>query len=142
VCNSCADRRPTPVIAFAASGARASIDREKLHMALVHAIRNAQDATDADGRIEIRLAAQDGMASIEVTDTGVGMDAEFVRNQLFRPFESTKGAKGMGIGAYQIRETLRAAGGDVLVESVLGKGTTLRLQLPLAEAVPHGVAVA
>jgi putative PEP-CTERM system histidine kinase len=141
VCSACADRRPEPVIASAVSAARVSIDRDKLHMALVHAIRNAQDATEANGRIEIRLSTRDGMAWIEVADTGVGMDAEFVRRQLFKPFESTKGAKGMGIGAYQIRETLRAAGGDVLVDSVPGKGTTLRLSLPLADAAP-GTAVA
>jgi putative PEP-CTERM system histidine kinase len=142
VCNACADRHPVPVIASDAAVARASIDRDKLHMALVHAIRNAQDATDANGRIELRLKAVDGKAWIEVADTGVGMDAEFVRSQLFRPFESTKGAKGMGIGAYQIRETLRAAGGDVIVESEPGRGTTLRLYLPLAEAAPSGLAVA
>ena len=61
------------------------------------------------------------------------MDPEFVRGRLFRPFDSTKGVEGTGIGAYQIRETLRAAGGDVEVRSAKGEGTTLTLVLPVAE---------
>jgi signal transduction histidine kinase len=102
-------------------------------MALAHAIRNAQDATPADGRIDVRLTAEGGQALIEVADTGMGMAPEFVRDRLFRPFDSTKGAKGMGIGAYQIRETLRVAGGDVDVSSEIGKGTIVRMRLPLAQ---------
>jgi signal transduction histidine kinase len=95
-------------------------------------VRNAQDATPSAGRIEVRLGADGGMARIEVEDTGCGMDPDFIRSELFKPFRSTKGAKGMGIGAYQIRETLRAAGGDVEVLSEVGKGTTVRMSLPLA----------
>jgi signal transduction histidine kinase len=110
------------------------MDRDKLGMAVTHAIRNAQDATPPDGRLDVRLAAGDGRACIEVEDNGGGMDAEFVRHHLFKPFDSTKGAKGMGIGAYQIRETLRAAGGDVEVESEPGTGTLLRMSVPLAAA--------
>jgi putative PEP-CTERM system histidine kinase len=138
VCNACADREPVPELAAAVSDVRVNMDRDKLHMALVHAIRNAQDATQPDGRIVLRLATNGGTVSIEVADTGVGMDGEFIRDHLFKPFDSTKGARGMGIGAYQIRETLRAAGGDVSVVSERGVGTTIRMTLPLAE--PHGVA--
>jgi signal transduction histidine kinase len=67
---------------------------------------------------------------IEITDDGCGMDPDFVRERLFRPFDSTKGAEGMGIGAYQIREIVRACGGDVSVRSEVGKGTTMELRLP------------
>jgi putative PEP-CTERM system histidine kinase len=134
VCNECADREPVPELTSAANDVRVSVDREKLNMALVHAIRNAQDATAPSGRIELRLAANAGEALIEVADTGTGMDAEFIRDHLFKPFDSTKGVRGMGIGAYQIRETLRAAGGDIDVTSEIGKGTTVRMRLPLAQA--------
>ena len=61
------------------------------------------------------------------------MDPEFIRDHLFKPFDSTKGVKGMGIGAYQIRETIRSAGGDVEVSSEPGNGTILRMKLPVAK---------
>ena len=58
------------------------------------------------------------------------MDDEFIRTRLFQPFDSTKGA-GMGIGAYECRETLRALGGSIEVDSAPGRGTRFRLTLPL-----------
>ncbi len=61
------------------------------------------------------------------------MDAEFVRQRLFRPFDSTKGSKGMGIGAYQTREYARWLGGDVEVQSTPGKGTDFCIRLPLCQ---------
>jgi signal transduction histidine kinase len=67
---------------------------------------------------------------VEIVDTGSGMDDEFIRTRLFQPFDSTKGA-GMGIGAYECRETLRALGGNIEVESAPGRGTRFRLSLPL-----------
>jgi signal transduction histidine kinase len=69
---------------------------------------------------------------IEVRDTGRGMDADFLRQRLFRPFDTTKGTQGMGIGAFQTREFVRMAGGDVQVESEVGKGTRFVISLPLA----------
>jgi signal transduction histidine kinase len=71
-------------------------------------------------------------AHLLVEDTGVGMDADFIRNRLFRPFDSTKGAKGMGIGAYQVREYIRLLGGDVEVQSNPGQGTRFTVSLPLS----------
>ncbi len=133
VCAACSDREPKPILAIAPQDVRVAMDRHRLAMALTHAIRNAQDATPADGRIELRLSREAGKVRIDVQDTGSGMDPDFVRNRLFKPFHSTKGAKGMGIGAYQIRETLRSAGGDVEVYSDVGMGTTLRMSLPASE---------
>jgi signal transduction histidine kinase len=132
VCNACADRRPEPRLRCAGAAVRVAIDRDKLAMAVTHAVRNAQDATPPDGRIDVRLGVEAQRGRIEVEDNGSGMAPDFVRDHLFKPFDSTKGAKGMGIGAYQIRETLRAAGGDVEVQSEPGNGTLLRMSLPLA----------
>jgi signal transduction histidine kinase len=67
------------------------------------------------------------------------MSAQFVRERLFRPFDSTKGAKGMGIGAYQIREYAKELGGDVEVITETGKGTTLCIILPQSAAVPEEI---
>jgi putative PEP-CTERM system histidine kinase len=131
VCSNCADREPPPRLVEIDDELVVAINRERLAMALTHAIRNAQDATDADGRIELRLKSEGTMAVIEVNDTGVGMEAEFIHERLFKPFDSTKGAQGMGIGAYQLRETLRAVDGEVEVSSTPGRGTTLRMRLPV-----------
>lgn len=130
VCKDCADREPAPACS-AQSGLQVSMDREKLAMALTHAIRNAQDATPAGGWVRVATLERDGRAAIEIRDTGSGMDEGFIRDQLFRPFASTKGARGMGIGAYQMRETLRGAGGSIEVESAVGQGTSVRFLLPI-----------
>ena len=61
------------------------------------------------------------------------MDSAFIRSRLFKPFDSTKGADGMGIGAYQIREAMRASGGDLRVTSQPGQGTQVSLLLPLLQ---------
>jgi putative PEP-CTERM system histidine kinase len=127
------DRQPVPRLAAGDADARVQIDADRFFMAVCHAIRNAQDATPGDGHIEITARLGNGTCSISITDDGEGMDPDFVRNRLFRPFDSTKGVEGMGIGAYQIRETLRAAGGDVEVQSARGEGTTLTLIIPVAD---------
>ena len=58
------------------------------------------------------------------------MTQEFVRERLFRPFDSTKGSEGMGIGAYQAREFVRNLGGKVEIASEPGNGTSFTLILP------------
>ena len=58
------------------------------------------------------------------------MTPEFVRDRLFRPFDSTKGSQGMGIGAYQAREYVRSLGGELMVESEPSQGTTVSVKLP------------
>ena len=95
-----------------------------------HVVRNAQDATPETGRVTVRLQKINGHAVVEVEDTGCGMDDAFIRARLFRPFETTKGISGMGIGAYEAREFVRSLGGDIEVESKPGKGTIFRIQLP------------
>jgi len=72
------------------------------------------------------------VGSLTVTDTGTGMAREFIDQRLFKPFDSTKGSKGMGIGAYQVREYVRSLGGRVDVASEIGKGTRFTLRIPLA----------
>jgi signal transduction histidine kinase len=99
-----------------------------------HVVRNGQDAVPSDGVVTVRVARDGDEAVIEVADDGAGMDEHFVRERLFKPFDTTKGNKGMGIGAYQTREFVRAAGGDVHVHSRLGEGTRFVIRLPLAEA--------
>jgi len=106
-------------------------NHDRLASVISHIIQNAQDATPVSGSIFIKLHKHINHAIIEIKDTGHGMDEDFIRTRLFRPFETTKGKSGMGIGVFEAREFLQRLGGDIEVESELGKGTLFRLHLPL-----------
>ncbi len=94
-------------------------------------IRNAQQATPEGGEVVINLDAINGDAVVDIVDTGSGMDPDFIEKKLFKPFETTKGAQGMGIGVYEAREYIRSLGGRIVVESKPGSGTKFRCYLPL-----------
>ena len=104
---------------------------ERLTSVIEHLIRNAQDATDDEGNIEISVFSNTKVLTIEICDTGFGMTAEFIRDRLFRPFDSTKGTQSMGIGAYQAREYIRQLAGQLDVNSTPGSGTSFKITLPL-----------
>jgi signal transduction histidine kinase len=94
-------------------------------------VQNAFDASGADPRVRIRVYREGQEGVVEVVDNGAGMTAEFVRERLFRPFQSTK-PMGMGIGAYESMQYVSALGGRITVDSKLAHGTTVRVCLPLA----------
>jgi signal transduction histidine kinase len=73
------------------------------------------------------------MVNVSIKDTGEGMSSEFVREHLFRPFDSTKGSESMGIGAYQARDYVRTLGGQITVSSEVGFGTEFSVTLPPSE---------
>jgi putative PEP-CTERM system histidine kinase len=129
----CQQLTPKPALRIEDTGLRVLSDRDHLVMILSHLIKNAQEATAEDGYVDVRLRRSGDSALIEVEDNGSGMDPDFVRNRLFKPFESTKMGKGMGIGAYQARQFVRDLGGEVQVMSAPGAGTTFSLTLPLAQ---------
>ncbi len=126
-----ARQRPAPRFTAAPEPTWVLADRERLARVLGHLIQNAIEATPEQGEVEVSLAAEDGHAVIMVRDTGCGMDPAFVREQLFKPFASSK-PSGMGIGAYECREYVRELKGDILVESTPGQGSTFRVTLPRA----------
>lgn len=131
--------KPVPKLDCQATGVHIHADADRFGAVVGHVIRNAQDATPEDGMVIVRLFRQNDQAVVEVQDTGEGMDAAFIRERLFRPFDSTKGRSGMGIGAYETREFIRALGGEVEVLSRPGEGTTFRMRIPLGEAGGNGV---
>jgi putative PEP-CTERM system histidine kinase len=106
-------------------------DREGLEQALVHLVHNAIEASPEGMPVFLDVTAEDVHAVIEVIDSGAGMDPEFIRTRLFKPFHSSK-PSGFGIGAFEARELVRAMGGRLDVESREGLGTRFRLRLPLA----------
>jgi putative PEP-CTERM system histidine kinase len=127
-------REPVPTLDCPETGIFVAADPERLAVAIEHVVRNGQDAAPADGAVSIRLVQDGAQAVIQVADTGSGMTPEFIRERLFRPFDSTKGSKGMGIGAYQVRDYVRSLRGDVAVASSPGAGTVFSITLPVAAA--------
>ncbi len=133
-------REPRPALASGDGSLPVQADRERLANVVEHLIRNAQDAARGGGRVEVAVEHGEGRATVLVQDDGPGMSPEFVRERLFRPFDSTKGSKGMGIGAYQAREYVRSLGGWLEVDSQPGRGTRMRIVVPLAaDPVTSGV---
>ncbi|MFQ5644993.1 MAG: XrtA/PEP-CTERM system histidine kinase PrsK [Thiogranum sp.] len=130
---------PQPGMDCQATGLHVLGDRERLAAVIGHVIRNAQDATPDDGIVIVRLFKQNDQAVIEVQDNGEGMDEAFMRDGLFRPFTTTKGKSGMGIGAYETRDFIRGLGGEVEVISRVAEGTTFRMSIPISEETKTGV---
>lgn len=104
-------------------------DRECLEQALVHLIQNAIDASLAQAPVQIEVRNGGLRGAIVVADAGRGMSAQFVRNELFKPFVSTKDG-GFGIGAHEARVMIRAMGGRLDVESREDLGSRFSISLP------------
>lgn len=127
----CQDRVPRPSLRILNDSLKVVADEDNLEMIITHIIKNAQEATPAQGYVDVVMRSNGGLAIIDVEDNGSGMDAEFIRKRLFRPFDTTKSGKGMGIGVYQTREFIRNLGGDVTVRSEPGIGTTFTISIPV-----------
>jgi putative PEP-CTERM system histidine kinase len=128
---------PHPQLVVEAPGLKVVADRERLERVVGHLIQNAIEATPRDGHVMIRvgrrqdsqLDPQQDAVEIEIADTGEGMTEEFIRERLFKPFDSTKSA-GMGIGVFESREYITELGGALEVSSRPGLGTTFKVVLP------------
>jgi len=108
---------------------------ERVERVIGHVVQNAFDATAQDRRVSLRLDQTGSQARVQVTDQGCGMSEEFIQNQLFKPFQTTK-TNGMGIGAFESYQYLQELGGKITVESKLNEGTTVTILLPLFHAMP------
>jgi putative PEP-CTERM system histidine kinase len=107
-------------------------EKEKITAILGHLVQNAQEATDDNGLVRLELSKDDQQAIIKVIDNGHGMDNKFIAERLFKPFDTTKGNAGMGIGVYEARDYILKHSGQIAVESIPGEGTTFTIKLPLA----------
>jgi signal transduction histidine kinase/pSer/pThr/pTyr-binding forkhead associated (FHA) protein len=115
-------------------------DPEGLHRALLNIVSNALDAVEERKNPKVVVAtmleSNAEWARIVVLDNGPGIPQHKLAD-IFKPFVSTKGSKGTGLGLAVSRKILREHGGDILVQSQLGKGTRFILRLPLRS--PLGV---
>ncbi len=107
---------------------------DRLDHVIGHLVQNAVDATASGGSVTVRLVREPPFAVVEVMDTGVGMTPEFVRDRLFKPFETSK-AGGLGIGVYESSQYVTALGGQLLVDSAPRAGTRVRVLLPSGDGI-------
>ena len=127
------------------------VDPHQLENAIVNLAVNARDAMDATGTLTIRTRNRIMEANqvgdirsgeylvLEVTDTGCGMTPE-VKERAFEPFFTTKAiGKGTGLGLSQIFGFAHQSGGEVGIESSVGKGTTVSIYLPRTDAAASNV---
>ena len=113
-------------------------DPEGVHRALLNIVGNALEAVEGvdEARVTVTtLREPDGKwVRIEVTDNGPGVPPE-KQAEIFRPFVSSKGSRGTGLGLAVSRKILREHGGDIVLRSEVGGGSTFALRLPLRGAV-------
>ncbi len=103
-------------------------DEAQLVNVILHLDQNAREAMlqkklDQKPRVQHKMELEAGDLFWHIIDQGVGMSEEFMRDSLFKPFETTKGSAGMGIGVYQCRYLLQSFDGDLIIRSRLGEGT-------------------
>ena len=129
-----------------------SADPSQFDTALINIVVNARDAMDSEGRITITVRPVEEMPAVRrhaavmapyvalsIADTGSGIPADQI-DRIFEPFFTTKGVgQGTGLGLSQVFGFVKQSGGQVIVESEVGQGTTFTLYLPRATA-PLGVA--
>jgi signal transduction histidine kinase len=104
-------------------------DREQVRSVVTNLLLNARDAVGQGGCINVRTDSADGFVVLTVADNGCGMTPAFLKDSLFRPFQTTK-SKGLGIGMFQARMVVEAHGGNIQVNSEAGRGTTVRVSFP------------
>ncbi len=109
---------------------------DKLEQVLLHLVQNAIDVSPPEVPVLLSVGSDGVSGLIDVVDCGPGMSADFFRNRLFRPFDSTKPG-GFGIGAYEARELVRAMGGKLKVDTREGLGARFTVVLPLAHQNPQ-----
>lgn len=128
-----AARRPVPSLDWSGEALTVVGNADRLVDVFEHLVQNAQDATPDDGRVRVALRRSGDRALIDVSDTGSGMSEDFLQNHLFKPFATTKGKAGMGIGVYESLHVITVMGGKLTVSSQVGQGSQFSIVLPLHE---------
>lgn len=110
------------------------VDAEGIHRALMNIVGNAFDAVDGRKSPQVTIGTrrdpEAGWVRLVVLDNGIGIPPEKIQD-IFRPFISSKGSKGTGLGLAVSRKILREHGGDIIVQSQIGKVTRFILRLPI-----------
>ena len=136
--DACKLRNPTPELIVVDNTLTLSCDSDRLRTVFEHLIQNAQEATNERGEVTVRLLTGSGFAIVEIEDNGTGMDEQFIRHRLFKPFDSTKGLTGMGIGVFESRDFIHSLGGEINVISAVGQGSIFRVLIPCVNQADAG----
>jgi two-component system NtrC family sensor kinase len=105
---------------------------EEIIQIFVNLIINALQAMDGRGTLTLEAVCTDLVATITIKDTGPGIPQEYMR-KIFEPFFTTKPpGKGTGLGLHSVRSLVHQCGGQILIKSMVGEGTTFHLEFPLA----------
>ena len=125
-----AAKRVTLATDLAAGDPIAQIDAGQIRQCLINLVRNAAEAVSAHGggTVTLRTRALPSRIEIAVEDDGVGIPTE-IQTKLFDPFFSTKEG-GSGLGLALTQQIVRDHGGDLRVESAVGRGTTFTVSVP------------
>ena len=115
------------------AGLAAWADAASVRQIVQHLVANAIDASGPGAPVQVVAVSEHGRTRIDVIDQGNGMTRSFIRDELFKPFVSTKDG-GFGLGAFEALQIAQAMGGAIDVESEPGKGSSFTLWLPLADA--------
>lgn len=117
----------------------APFDADKLEEVVANLLSNSFKATEAGGRIAVRVTQTEGWVTLAVADTGTGIDAESL-SVIFDRFRQGRtalpGTVGTGIGLNLVQELVHLHGGEITVASTVGAGSTFTVRLPLGEGVP------
>jgi PAS domain S-box-containing protein len=132
------------VLRFAADLPPVLVDVTQFESAVLNLCINARDAVEATGRVVVETAlvqrrldgVERSFVAVTVADSGAGMSEEVLR-RILEPFFTTKAVgRGTGLGVPMVHTFARQSGGDLEIESELGRGSTLRILLPAPEAGP------
>ncbi len=118
---------------------RVMADEAQIRQVVTNLAVNAAQAMLDGGRLTIATALRDGSAQLTVRDTGTGM-AEETRARIFDPFFTTKDVnEGTGLGLSVVHGIVQAHGGSIEIDSLVGRGTVVRVLLPLRRASQDAV---
>jgi putative PEP-CTERM system histidine kinase len=107
-----------------------AIDEETFASVLNHLLQNAQEATNNDGWVKIIVDTVESDLHITIIDNGCGMTVDFIANRLFKPFDTTKGNAGMGIGVYEAKQFIESLEGTIQVTSNENEGSCFNIVIP------------
>jgi signal transduction histidine kinase len=105
------------------------LDGTKIHRVLDNLIQNAVEAMPTGGRLTVTAKREQGMITLTVSDTGVGIPDDVIQS-LFKPFHTTKKG-GLGLGLYYCKRTVEAHEGTIELDSEVGAGTTFTIKIPV-----------
>jgi signal transduction histidine kinase len=107
-------------------------DRQQLTSAIKHIVQNGVESVGKNGQVKmVAKRLDENVIELVIEDDGEGMTQEFINDGLFKPFKTTKGVSGMGVGVYQSREYIRSITGEIEVSSKPGMGTRFKILLPV-----------